>query len=203
MTRRTFLWYLSLTTSLTCWVTLLVSLWTLLNSICLSMWEGGLQELNPGETILQPSPRRLSWEFWNCPHSGGCLDHKQNISKIKINCCRFLDVNYTGHKGYTDSTGAFYIYLDTNSSLVCSGSEDSAAYVWDRRFGCLLSRNTHDNVVNCVAFNPQDPEMLVSVGDDMKVKIWISKQRERELRLTESPHKRTKTSTEWWDEITN
>jgi len=115
---------------------------------------------------------------------------------LELSSLRFLDVNYTGHKGYTDSTGAFYIYLDTNSSLVCSGSEDNAAYVWDRRFGCLLSRNTHDNVVNCVAFNPQDPEMLVSVGDDMKVKIWISKQRERELRLTESPHKRTKTFTE-------
>ena len=26
---------------------------------------------------------------------------------------RFLDVTYKGHKGFTNSLGAFYIYLDT------------------------------------------------------------------------------------------
>ena len=75
--------------------------------------------------------------------------------------------------------GAFYIYLDTCDSMVCSGSEDKFAYVWDRDLECLLARNQHDDVVNCVAFCPSDPEIMVSVGDDHKIKIWISHQRNR------------------------
>ena len=94
---------------------------------------------------------------------------------------RFLDVTYKGHKGFTNSLGAFIIYLDTSDSLVASGGEDRAAHIWDRRLGCGLARNTHEDVVNCVAFSPRDPEMMVSVGDDNKVKIWISRRRRREL----------------------
>ena len=124
--------------------------------------------------------------------------------------------------------GAFYIYLDTSDTLVCSGSEDCLAYIWDKKFGCLLGTNRHDlnkmsfksvftqanclwsflflpshiciffeiffsvsrllvhvwkrheNVVNSVAFNPVDQQTLVTVGDDHKIKIWMSKQKVRE-----------------------
>ena len=94
---------------------------------------------------------------------------------------RFLDVTYKGHKGFTNSLDAYIIYLDTSDSLVASGGEDRAAHIWDRRLGCGLARNTHEDVVRCVAFSPRDPEMMVSVGDDNKVKIWISRRRRREL----------------------
>ena len=39
----------------------------------------------------------------------------------------FLSIVYTGHKGFTDSLEAFYIYLDTTDTMVASGSEDCRA----------------------------------------------------------------------------
>ena len=39
----------------------------------------------------------------------------------------FLSTIYTGHKGFTDSLEAFYIYLDTTDTMVASGSEDCRA----------------------------------------------------------------------------
>ena len=73
----------------------------------------------------------------------------------KYSVIRFLDVTYTGHKGFTSSAGAFYIYLDTCDRLVASGGEDHTAHIWDRGLGCRLASNKHDDVVNCVAFNPR------------------------------------------------
>ena len=94
----------------------------------------------------------------------------------------FLDICFTGHKGFTDSLGAFYIYLDTCDTLVASGSEDCRVYVWDKVYGCKLASNSHDNVVNSVAFNPVDQETMVTVGDDHKIKLWISRKRSRQLK---------------------
>eukprot|EP00092_Neocalanus_flemingeri_P027867 GFUD01030251.1.p1 GENE.GFUD01030251.1~~GFUD01030251.1.p1 ORF type:complete len:504 (-),score=102.74 GFUD01030251.1:97-1608(-) len=86
---------------------------------------------------------------------------------------------YKGHKGYTDSQGAFYIYLDVKNAFVGSGSEDGSAYVWDKHYGCQVAANKHDECVNCVAFSPTDGSVMVSVSDDHKVKVWMSKSRER------------------------
>lgn len=38
-------------------------------------------------------------------------------------------------------------------------------------------------MVNCVAFNPTDSEMLVTVSDDCTVKVWHSKNRTKEFGL--------------------
>lgn len=89
------------------------------------------------------------------------------------------DIQYTGHKGYTDSLEAFYIYLDTSAELVCSGSEDGMGYVWDRKYGCQLSTLRHQDVVNCASINPTQQEMIVTVSDDQTIKVWLSKQRTR------------------------
>jgi len=86
---------------------------------------------------------------------------------------------YRGHRGYTDSEGAFYIYLSISDRLVCSGSEDGAAMVWDKYYGCKIATNKHDKVVNCVALSPRDLDIMVSVSDDHKVKVWMSKSRSR------------------------
>ena len=56
-----------------------------------------------------------------------------------------------------------------------SGSEDSRGYVWDRHYNARVASLPHDAVVNCVAVNPRDPSMAVSVSDDHTVKIWRSK----------------------------
>ncbi len=65
------------------------------------------------------------------------------------------------------------------NALLFSGSEDFNGYVWSRDYGCLLGLLGHKNVVNSVAFNPKDPEMLVSASDDWTVKVWRSKRRSR------------------------
>jgi len=90
-----------------------------------------------------------------------------------------LDQVYLGHKGYTDSLGAFYIYLDVGSNFVGSGSEDGHAVIWDKYYGCQLASNKHDACVNCVAFSPSDNQVMVSVSDDHKIKVWMSKRRAR------------------------
>lgn len=36
-----------------------------------------------------------------------------------------------------------------------------------------MSRLPHKDVVNAVAFNPRDPEMLVTVSDDNKIKVGV------------------------------
>lgn len=52
-----------------------------------------------------------------------------------------------------------------------SGAEDHHAYVWDRFYGICLAKYQHEDVVNSVAFNPRDSEMLVTTSDDYKVKV--------------------------------
>lgn len=52
-----------------------------------------------------------------------------------------------------------------------SGAEDMHAYVWDRYYGMCLAKYPHIDVVNSVAFNPRDTEMLVTTSDDYSIKV--------------------------------
>lgn len=57
-----------------------------------------------------------------------------------------------------------------------SGAEDHCAHVWDRHFGAKLATlKGHSNVVNCVAFNPVNQEMVVSASDDHTIRVWKSR----------------------------
>ena len=56
-----------------------------------------------------------------------------------------------------------------------SGAEDRHGYIWDRYYGILLAKLPHRDVVNSVAFNPRDPEMLITASDDHSLKIWYSR----------------------------
>lgn len=48
------------------------------------------------------------------------------------------------------------------------------AYVWDRYYGICLAKYQHTDVVNSVAFNPRDSEMLVTTSDDYTIKVPFS-----------------------------
>lgn len=69
-----------------------------------------------------------------------------------------------------------------------SGSEQDAAVIWDRHSKCVISKLPHhlqdpatQNGVSAVAFHPRDQEILVSVADDCKLRIWMSANRTRHL----------------------
>lgn len=45
------------------------------------------------------------------------------------------------------------------------------AYLWDRYYGVCLAKYQHADVVNSVAFNPRDNEMLVTTSDDYEIRV--------------------------------
>ncbi|CAK9833884.1 F-box/WD repeat-containing protein 5 [Anthophora retusa] len=89
------------------------------------------------------------------------------------------------HKAYTPNNECFFIFLDVCNEYVASGAEDKHGYLWDRHYGVCLAKFPHSDVVNSVAFNPRDPEMLVTTSDDYTVKVWRSRAMVRSLKLNE------------------
>ena len=89
----------------------------------------------------------------------------------------------SGHRGFTPTEKAFYLYLDVSDDFVASGSEDCHGYIWEKNYGVLLARLSHKECVNCVAFNPNDQETCVSASDDHTLQLWISKRKARLKRL--------------------
>ena len=75
-------------------------------------------------------------------------------------------------------------YNDFLFMILCSGSEDHFAYVWDRHYGSLLRKLPHTDVVSAAAFNPRDPDVMVTASDDNTVKVWRSKRRCKEQGIT-------------------
>lgn len=61
-----------------------------------------------------------------------------------------------------------------DENLIISGSEDSKVYIWHKENGTLIEtlEGHTRGCVNAVAWNPADPSMFASAGDDMIVRIW-------------------------------
>ena len=49
----------------------------------------------------------------------------------------------------------------------------------DRHWGCQIATLQHEQCVNCVAFCPTNPNLLVTVSDDKTIKMWTSKAEQR------------------------
>lgn len=94
------------------------------------------------------------------------------------------------HKAYTPNNECFFIFLDVCNEYVASGAEDKHGYLWDRHYGICLAKFPHSDVVNSVAFNPRDPEMLVTTSDDYTVKVWRSRAMVKALGLDENSYRR-------------
>ncbi|KAK0635741.1 WD40-repeat-containing domain protein [Bombardia bombarda] len=77
---------------------------------------------------------------------------------------------YRGHSG-----GEFTIRSDfggANESFVISGSEDGYVMVWHKATGIAVQRlDAHQPRCNSVAWNPADPTMFATCGDDNKIKM--------------------------------
>ena len=59
-----------------------------------------------------------------------------------------------------------------NESYAISGSEDGNVLIWHKTMGSIVERlPAHDPRCNCVAWNPTNPCMFATGGDDRKVKM--------------------------------
>lgn len=97
------------------------------------------------------------------------------LQVYSLSTYKLVDV-HSGHKAFTANNGCFFIFLNVADQLVASGAEDHCAHVWDRHFGAKLATlKGHTNVVNCVAFNPVNQEMVVSASDDHTIRVWKSR----------------------------
>ncbi|XP_065158210.1 WD repeat-containing protein 26 isoform X2 [Atheta coriaria] len=76
--------------------------------------------------------------------------------------------------------GHFTIYSTfggANQDFIASGSEDNQVYIWHIRHELpLATLSGHTRTVNCVAWNPVYPHMLVSVSDDCTIRVWGPKE---------------------------
>ncbi|KAI9158675.1 WD repeat-containing protein [Paramyrothecium foliicola] len=81
---------------------------------------------------------------------------------------------FLGHTG-----GEYLIrsaFGGANESFVISGSEDGNILIWHKNIGAAVERLAgHEPRCNAVSWNPADPCMLASCGDDGVVKIWSNK----------------------------
>ncbi|KAK4062048.1 uncharacterized protein Triagg1_10105 [Trichoderma aggressivum f. europaeum] len=86
---------------------------------------------------------------------------------------------FLGHTG-----GEFLIrsaFGGANESFVMSGSEDGNILIWHKNIGAAVERLPgHQPRCNAVVWNPADPCMLASCGDDGRIKIWTNKARSRD-----------------------
>uniref|UniRef100_A0A2C9JT43 F-box domain-containing protein n=1 Tax=Biomphalaria glabrata TaxID=6526 RepID=A0A2C9JT43_BIOGL len=114
------------------------------------------------------------------PQESPPLAQEVEISTIDLTTFNFVGPVLRSHKAYTHSDECFFLNLDVSEHYVASGAEDRQGYLWDRHYGVPLYRFPHRNVVNCVAINPQDPELLVTVSDDYTFKVWISRCKAKE-----------------------
>jgi len=81
---------------------------------------------------------------------------------------------YRGHGG-----GDFVLRSDfggANESFVISGSEDGLVCIWHKTSGIPVQKlPAHQPRCNAVSWNPANPCMFATCGDDHKIKIWTNK----------------------------
>jgi F-box/WD-40 domain protein 5 len=102
------------------------------------------------------------------------LSEKMEIHILKSSNLQVIQT-IQGHTGWSQDCW-YYILLDSSKQFIASGSEDNDGYVWDKASGLLAARlQGHSALVNCVAFNCKNEQMLVSASDDHSIRVGHSR----------------------------
>ncbi|KAL3282729.1 hypothetical protein HHI36_005900 [Cryptolaemus montrouzieri] len=146
--------------------------------------------LSPDQRFLYVTVRIWpEWEHYNFYEQIDASPAVQNdISLTVIDLATLEIVGVTTNpirKTYSTEPDYYFIYMDVSEDLVVSTGRGPNLHVWDRHFGIPAASLTHKDVVNGAAFNPKDPEMMVSVSDDSIIKIWRSRAKVKEMNLRE------------------
>ncbi|MEN2500020.1 MAG: hypothetical protein MHMPM18_004195 [Marteilia pararefringens] len=97
----------------------------------------------------------------------GLLNNNMKVIRLDNMKCK---LNLYGHKLPVNC-----LDVDSNSSLLVSGSNDKDIWVWGMNFGdCHFSRYAHKDGVLVVKFHPLN-NAVFSAGKDNLIKIWHSK----------------------------
>lgn len=75
-----------------------------------------------------------------------------------------------------------YFFPHVSLDYVAAESDRDVIFLWDRTSRQTISKLSHTlpgqkNGVSSVAFHPRDQEVLVTVADDCKLKVWMSRNR--------------------------
>ncbi|KAH8881530.1 WD domain-containing protein [Thozetella sp. PMI_491] len=103
---------------------------------------------------------------------------------------------------YTGGMGGEYTIRSSfggaNESFVISGSEDGNLCIWHKSTGIPVERlSAHQPRCNAVSWNPNDPCMFASCGDDGKIKIWSNKERLRSITRSIQANGDSRSSNGW------
>ncbi|KAF7585800.1 hypothetical protein BBP40_010081 [Aspergillus hancockii] len=94
--------------------------------------------------------------------------------------------------------GSFVIrstFGGAGENFVVSGSEDSKIYIWRKETGALVEtlEGHISGCVNAISWNPANPGLFASAGDDCLVRIW-TRERETNQHAAAGKHQATSAS---------
>ncbi|KAJ5919605.1 hypothetical protein N7454_009440, partial [Penicillium verhagenii] len=164
----------------------------------LHMWEGGFRVQ---DCAVSPDGRRLVaadtdskihvFDFRN-HEEDYCLslsskatslaisrDSKHMLVNLKEGEIHLIDLETAGvvrrFKGHKQGQCVVRsTFGGAGENFVVSGSDDSKIYIWHKENGSLVETlDGHSKgCVNSISWNPADPTMFASAGDDRAVRIW-------------------------------
>ncbi|XP_044752618.1 F-box/WD repeat-containing protein 5 [Coccinella septempunctata] len=143
--------------------------------------------LSPDHRFLFVTIRR--WPEWETYNFNDVVDPLPKVqSVISLNVIDMMTLEIVGVSAenkspYSVEADYYFVYMDVTEEYIVSTGEGPNLHLWDRHYGIHLANLKHKDITNGAAFNPKDPEMMVSVSDDGVIKVWRSLSKIRELKI--------------------
>lgn len=139
---------------------------------------------------LSANNRYIAFNYRSCTkdegdYDVGCYIKDIDLKVFDLHTMSFIPMVYTGHSA-TSEDHLSYIFPAVSDHYLASGSEVEKGFVWNRHYGNILGVLKHapqpgNGGVNATVFHPNSEEVLITLGDDRKIKVWRSRRLLREL----------------------